>query len=271
MIKDGERSFDDRTHVDPTGSFEFRNVAVDSYRFRVVNIQNEVIAEHWISLSPGGETITLSLPDRHGARPASGVVSAKALAVKPPKAARKEFAKAEKAAQANDFALAAQHLENAVRISPDYYQARSNLAVQYLRLRRITEAMEHLEKALEITGGDGAVLTNLAYAHLMQGRFSESAGVARRAIEFDPGRAAAHFVLASALLRSKGDRTEAIRHLQAASDEYPQARWMLACAYAEAQDIPRAAEEARRYLDAGHTENRSQAQQLLNRLQNSAR
>jgi len=270
LVKDGPSSFVARTHVDPTGSFEFRNVPVDSYRVRLLNIQNEAIVERWITLSDGFENLHLDFPKPKGERAGTGTISARALAIKPAKAARKAFGQAEKASVDGNYVKAAELLEQAVRISPDYYQARSNLAVQYLRLNRTAEALEQIHKAIEQGGGDSLIYTNLAYAQLLQDQSEEAAISARLALSMDPSRAATHFILASALLRKPGgNRDEVIRHLQASADAFPQARWLLARLYTQESRLASAAQEARRYLDAGHVEHRAEAQRLLKSLQNS--
>src|SRR5438445_449860 len=75
-------------------------------------------------------------------------------------------------------------LEEAIRIFPDYSEARCNLGVQYIRLSRFAEAVEQFDKAIAIDA-TALIYSNLSYALLELGRIAEAEQAGRLAIAKD--------------------------------------------------------------------------------------
>ena len=122
---------------------------------------------------------------------------------------------------------AAEELEKAVRISPEFADAYTNLAVQHIRMRRFQEAAGELARAIEIAGPDPLKLSNLAYAQINLSRVQESTAAVRAALRLDAGYPPAHLILGSILAADPRTRAEAIPHLEQAAESIPAARVML--------------------------------------------
>jgi len=85
---------------------------------------------------------------------------------------------------------AVRKLEQALRIDPEYAEARCNLGVEYIRKARYPEALEQFEKALAGGAIDVMVYSNLCYAYYALGRWKEAEQAARRALALDDRYAA---------------------------------------------------------------------------------
>lgn len=161
-----------------------------------------------------------------------GVVSAQALAHKPPKAARRELDRGLQAWRKgrNDEAL--EHLTDAVRLDPGFVDAYILLGAFYddtqqpaLALDRINRALFLDPQSLWATVSKGAVLLTL-------NRPAEAEQVARRALQLSPGLIQAHYLIGAALIVQEKDTPEAVEHLRIAAPKLPQAQAFLAAAEA---------------------------------------
>ena len=128
---DSLTSHGDSAHADvqSDGSFSFRNMPCGEYRLRITNYQGETIQQEFVSVTPQTPTVTVQLAEPEAARPPAGSVSVGRLQHPPaPKAFKAVFA-AQKLSQAGEYEKAASKLEEALRISPDYSEAWTNLTV----------------------------------------------------------------------------------------------------------------------------------------------
>jgi tetratricopeptide (TPR) repeat protein len=82
--------------------------------------------------------------------------------------------------------------------------------------------------------------TNLSAALATAGRLDEAKTEASGALKLDSQNARAHFVMAAILLRQNGHMLEAIPHLAAAQEAFPNARTALEklCAMKPAKGCP---------------------------------
>ena len=117
--------------------------------------------------------------------------------------------------QAGRFDEARTHLEEALRLRPDYAEARTNLGSVLQAQGRLNEAIDAFRQALRNKPKDGQVHFNLGNALTAAGRIDEAIDHFRQATSFTPGSFEAHNNLAVAL-GSRGRFEEAIRHLRRA-------------------------------------------------------
>ncbi len=140
--------------------------------------------------------------------------------------ALKAVVTAQKLSESGEYEKAARKLEEALRISPDYADAWTNLTVQHVRLRRFDEAIVDANRAIQFAGPNSVDLCNLALAQWAVHRFPEALESALRGAELDPSSAKAQY-LAGALLAGARRWNEALPHLQYAARSLPAARLVL--------------------------------------------
>jgi tetratricopeptide (TPR) repeat protein len=145
----------------------------------------------------------------------------------PARKAFQSFVAAQRFAESGSPAKAAAELEKAVRISPEFADAYSNLAVQHIRMNRFPAAVDELTRAIAIAGPNALMLCNLAYAQINLGRVQESLASVRAALRLDAGYPQAHLILGSILAADPRTRAEAIPHLERAAEAIPSARGTL--------------------------------------------
>jgi len=250
-----------QSHVGSDGSFDFRNIAPGRYTLRVTNFHGGTIWEQFVDLSHGNP-LTIQLPPRRTARPVSGLVSVQQLQRPIPDKALRAFVDAQRQSQQGRPLEAIRKLDEALRLFPDYSEARCNLGVQYMRVGRTEEALDQFEKAVAIGPPSALVYGNLAYLHFTAGRVTEAEDAARRAIAIDTKLPLPHYLLGCLLAKSEKD-SEALTHLQLGAQASPKAHMLVARIYQKAGDAKRAAEEVRRYLNSGDTLFRADAERWL--------
>ncbi len=250
------------------GSFDLHGIARGTYKVRVTSNPATVICEQVVQVDE--RPMVIRLPD--GPESAGGsvdaTVSAKRLMHPVPKKALRAFADADRSIERGRTAEAAKSLERAIEIYPDYYEARTNLGIQYFRLGRREEAVEQLEKAAATAPPSVIVLGNLSYMYFVVGRVPEAEKTARAALAVDSSSRLAHFILGSALARSVTpasleNAVEAAHHLRLGADISPAAHLGIARIYQAKNDPGRAKEELKLYLKSGDNAYRTQAQRWL--------
>ena len=166
------------------GSFTFRETSDGAYALRVTNSQGATLAEQVVHMPyPGQLTIRLSNPVR--ARPVAGTISAQRLLHPIPDKAVRAFVEAQRESERGRPLEAIRKLEQAVRLYPDYSEARSNLGVQYRRLGRRREALEQFQWAVAIGPPSAIVYGNLSCTLYEEGRLKEAEAAARTALALD--------------------------------------------------------------------------------------
>lgn len=94
---------------------------------------------------------------------------------------------------------------------------RANLAVAYLQLDKLEEAVAQLKLVLEVSPDKPDVLTNLGSAYIRLGKMDEAEEVCRRALELAPDFAMAHNNMA-VVLDDRGDTASAAEYASQARD-----------------------------------------------------
>ena len=216
-----------RADVNIDGSFVLRNVPRGDYVLCVLNYRGGEIKQELVSVREAAAPVDVYLPREDRAAP-GGRVSVRQLQHPPSRKAVEAAAAADKLARAGDTDRAVEQLRKAIRISPDFAAAHSNLGVQYIRERHWAEARAEIERALAIAGPNALDLCNLAFVDAAEGRYGEAMERARAALRADPAYANAHYVLGALLLMDRRTQEEGIRHLERAAEAVPGAREMLA-------------------------------------------
>jgi tetratricopeptide (TPR) repeat protein len=156
--------------------------------------------------------------------PAAGSVSAQELLHPPTKKAIQACAAAQKFAEAGAHDKAAQQLEKAIQLSPEYTAAWINLGAQHIYLRQYEKALQELTHASELSKPTALVLSNMAFAQFALQRFGEGIRAAREALRIEPSSAQAHYLLGAALVRDERTRVEGLQHLEVAARTLPSAQ-----------------------------------------------
>ena len=218
-----------RVDVRIDGSFEFRDIRTGDYTLRVTDSFGRTVCEQFVTIEKLMPPLEVRLPEResHGAGAGAATVSVKQLMHPPDKKAVHAFESAVRLSSAGKYDDAASELEKAIRISPEFAAAHTNLAVQYFRIGRFEESMAESARAIEIGGPDPRNLCNLATAQARLNRLAEAEKSARAALRLDSGYLKANLVLGSILADQPATRGEGIKHLQKAAAEFDSARQFL--------------------------------------------
>ena len=212
------------------GTFEFRDVPIGQYLLMVKNGSGEVVAQELLTAGPNSWGMAIRLPEDPRQRPPSGPVSVNELQHPPSPKALHAMAKAKQFTQAGDYERAAQALQEAIRLAPDFASAHTNLAAQYARLRRYEDAAAESQRAIALSRPNSVDLCNLAYAQIYLRRFDEALSSARQGMILDPGSPRAHYLVGYLLARDPRTLRQGVDYLQRAVDELPEARPQLEAA-----------------------------------------
>lgn len=211
----------ERIYLTPSGAFEFRNLASGLHRLRVVTVHGETIREEFVHVGNDLAPVTIRLRGAAAARP-GGIVSARRLAFKPSKFARKEWREAEKCIRRGDHAEAAQHLREAVEADPNYFEAHLHLGTALLMSGDAAGALAAYEKALEIDPDSAYALVHRGMVLLHFRRAADAEAAAEKALRIEESPSA-HYVLGLGLAAQGKRLDEALEHLKLASSRHPQA------------------------------------------------
>ena len=119
------------------------------------------------------------------------------------------------------------HLEQALKLHPDYVEAHSNLGALLTQEGRAVEAMFHLRRAVLLDPNFAEAHYNLGNALLQTGNQREAAGEFTKALEINPNHAHSENNLGTILLEQEQTR-EASGHFQRAislNTVYPEAHY----------------------------------------------
>jgi tetratricopeptide (TPR) repeat protein len=214
----------DREFVRPDGSFAFRNVPYGDYEVRVTNSGGEIVQRQFSVVNGTTAPVELRLPNQEVQRPPSGPVSLTQLKHPPARKAFSAFVAAQRFSEAGQYAKAAGELEKAIRISPEYAEAYTNLAAQHVRMGRYQDAVDDAKRAMELTRPNAVDLSNMAFALHRLRRYPEALESARAAVRLEPGNDKAHYLLGALLVRDWRTLREGIAHLERAVESLPAAQ-----------------------------------------------
>lgn len=145
--------------------------------------------------------VIIQLRRKAAAPSKTGVVDAKGL--QPPKKAQEHYRSALDAAAKGDHQHAVDELLRAVGAHPHYFEAHSELGVQYQKLNQLEKADEHLAAALKIRPDAYEPMANRGIVLVRTKKFDEAENVLREAIKIKDESAVTHFYLGRALVGLK--------------------------------------------------------------------
>jgi predicted O-linked N-acetylglucosamine transferase (SPINDLY family) len=213
-----------RADVGLDGAFVLRSIPPGDYVLRVTSLSGQTVSQQLVSVQEHMTDLDVQMPPSPPRTSAPGTVSLRQLRNPPDKRAVRAFYTSVRLSSEGKFQDAAAELEKAVRISPEFADAYTNLAVQHVRMRRYAEAIAETERAMEIAGPNAMNLCNRGFAQFQLGRYAEAADSARAALRLDSRALQAHLILGAVLALDPATRQQAIRHLEIAAETLPSAR-----------------------------------------------
>lgn len=180
-----------------------------------------------------------------------------------PDDAREAYDLALEALEDGDHPKAIEHLETAVEMAPDYYDALNKLGVEYLSAGQYREAESQLEHARTLGPNDPSPLINLGALHYQEGQtfeagsdqaaaaYLQAVAALDAAVRLDPLVGRANFYLGSALYET-GEWARAEPYLLRALDldrGVQDARIPLIMVYARQGFYPAALAQINAYLE----------------------
>jgi len=206
------------------GSFEFRSVPTGEYVLQVTNTHGDTVYQQFFTVHEHMDEVRVVLPQSGPVPAKAEKVSVTQLLHPPDKKAVQAFHAAGRLADSGKYADAVSELEKAIKISPEFGQAYTNLAVQHMRMQLYEEAAAETKRAMEIGGPDPINLCNLAFAQFQLHRYDESEANARASLRLDSGYLQAHLVLGTVLALNPAARLEAMQHLKLAATRFASAQ-----------------------------------------------
>lgn len=216
----------DHSFVRSDGGFEFHNVPYGEYQVRVADSNGEIVQLQTVAVNSNTLPLELELhlPREHVSRPPSGPVSVTQLSHPPGRKALAAFAAAQRLAASGRYDRAAEELGKAIRISPEFAEAHTNLAAYQARMGRFEDTIRESRRAMELTRPNAADLSNMAYALSRLQRYSEAVDAARGAVRLEPGNDKARYMLGSLLVMDWRTIREGITHLERVVGSVPAAQ-----------------------------------------------
>lgn len=190
--------------------------------------------------------------------PPAGVVPARQLLILPK--AIKEFARGRKAYVARDFQGSAHHWESALRVYPDFPEARNNLGSSYLMIGDYEKSRAEFEKAIALDAKLIEPYNNLSLALLLLDRYPDSELAARQALQIDPRDLTSLNLLGQALAAQQHYTQEAVDSLRQSRNQNPASRLILVQVLQKRGEVDQAVAELRDYLQVATGTDKQKAQ-----------
>jgi len=236
------------------GNFSFKNVPGGQY-FIHVNIEGfrEVKQRVWVTGQMWVDVALYEIPEvveTGGGSADLHRVDAVTLAMRHPEEAVEEHEKSLRDSVKGDTKRAIERLEKALRLAPDFYEARNNLGVQYQKSGRLEDAESEFRRAHELNRNAAQPLINIGSLWLEQGNFQPALVVLREAVRLEGRSPAALYYLGYALYKLEQlDEAENLLIRALELDRASTTRLMLANVYRQQQKYDRALEQLEAYLE----------------------
>src|SRR5262249_46213139 len=150
---------------------------------------------------------------------------------------------ATKAQSQGDRYGAIEHLNKAVAIDPQFWEALNNLGVNLALTNRIDLGIEQLRKAIAVDPHAPVAYANLALAFFEDQKCADAEQAARQNAAIDPLATTGPFILGTSLILQQKFTLEAEENLKRAAKWFPQARITLAVALANRGQVNSARQE----------------------------
>jgi tetratricopeptide (TPR) repeat protein len=194
------------TFTDLAGGFTFSGLSNGNYEltaegdgvtFETTNVRAEVTA---YGASPQTFTQNIQLrPKQTSATPRAGVVSAFKQDV--PKAARETLERAKKMAGQGKAELALSLMREAIKLFPEYFEARLELGNELLQTNQLEEAIKELDYARQINPRDDRTYQSFGLVLMQQQKYPVAVAVFAEASRLNPANPMNPLMRALALIR----------------------------------------------------------------------
>jgi tetratricopeptide (TPR) repeat protein len=262
-------------YSDKNGEFSFSNLFAGTYYVQVLADESlyEPLTQK-VRLNPSEPAnIVLYLKEKNTpvAKSSHGnIISTAEAGQVVPAVARKAFDYASKLIDKGDIDSAITELNKAIAIYPDYIDARNKLGIQYLKRKRLTEAIEQFKTILEKNPKYYNARLNLGIVLVEQKRYSEAIEELSQAVMLDSSHPAAHLFWGVAALDTDDlvvAERELVKALLLGGEQYSNAHYYFAHVYLKSGRREEARRELTLFLKTASTgEMASQARALLQQL-----
>jgi tetratricopeptide (TPR) repeat protein len=167
-------------------------------------------------------TVTLTMvpePGKAPPQPVEGLITRREAAI--PKDARKEYEHASDLVRKRKLPEALSHLEKAVHLYPDYYEAYELMGTVYMDEQKWSDAEQALKRSIEVDAEYAPAYVALGATYNRQGKFADALPLLEKAEKLDPDSWLCHLELAQSLL-PQGKVEEAEPHARLAHEKNPQ-------------------------------------------------
>jgi tetratricopeptide (TPR) repeat protein len=179
------------TYTNDTGQADFRNVPLGMYHVSIsgdgIEATDSELFEVDARKATQSEYVTVRQTQGADAKTEnskSGTVSASALKV--PAKARQELDKASEAISRQEWSKAAELLNKAIAIYPEYAAAYNNLGVVYAGMSDLVHEQQALEKAVSLDERFAAARQNLVKVYLRQKAYPQAETLLGKGLSIDP-------------------------------------------------------------------------------------
>ena len=216
-------------------TYVFRHIPAGDYAARVFARSGELLKEEIVRVGGGDSLVRINVPQSQiqQQRPGVGLISVRQLQNPPSRKALQAFQAAQKHSAAGQNDKAAAELEKAIRFSPEFALAHTNMAAIRIRLHDYERAVDEATLAMQISSPNVLDLNNRALAQWALARYEDAIRSAEQALRLDANSLTAHFVLGSLLAEDPRTVRQGIPHLERAAEKFPDAARNLARARAK--------------------------------------
>ncbi len=238
---------------------DFPGVSAGNYRLVIsgrgfAGIETSEVAFNSFDTAP----IEVQIPRAHD----NASLPASVVDLKIPRSAAKEFDKATRHMQQQDWKSAAIALQRAIKIYPRYTAAYNNLGVVYARMGDRGRELDALRQAITIDGRYAPAHLNFARMDIAAEKFSEAETELKAANSLDPSDGVTLVLLTYVeyMNHSFDDAVSDCRKVHALSNvPHAFAHWTAAFALEQKSQIAEAGEQFRAFLNEERTGDRADA------------
>jgi len=185
------------------------------------------------------------------------------LVHKVPATAAREYRASTKALEKGRLEESIAHCRKALEADPENAAAHNDLGVLYLNEDQAEKARAEFERAAALQPGMAMAHINESFALLALDRPGDAELSARKALEIAPNDRRANLLLGWSLAAQFHFSKEALRSLQSAAREYPEAHLAAADVLIHDGSLAGARKEVEAYLASGNADQKSLAEDWL--------
>jgi tetratricopeptide (TPR) repeat protein len=245
------------------GSFELSDLDTGEYEVKISTLSGDLVHQEFINIGENVGPLLVRLPLREVTPQGGGTVSVRHLLHRPSSKAVREYRAALKSCRSGRVGKCQEHLERAIEIDADYMEAHNNLGVRYMAQDQYDKAVVEFQRTVELDPSSTRGQLNLSLALSLLKRYSEAEEAARRALQLEPRSIPARYALGQILAVQDKNTPEAVKSLQMATEQFPNARLPLARVLVCRGAIKEAVRVLREYLQSGTSEKRQEVQTWL--------